>query len=68
MLSMIPKIREFASGTFRNAEIYDFSIKLYCEEAGAQDFLLIMADDNSLDPQRYWNNLGKSVKNQEMYN
>ena len=65
MLSMIP---EFASWTFRNAEIYDFSIELYCEEAGAQDFLLIMADDNSPDPQRYWNNLGKSVKNQEMYN
>lgn len=65
---MIPKIREFASWIFRNAEIHDFSIKLYYEEAGTQDFILIMADDNSLDPQRYWNNLRKSVKKQEMYN
>lgn len=55
-------IREFARWIFRNVEIYDFSIKLYCEEAGTQDFVLIMADDNRPDPQRYWNNLGKLVK------
>lgn len=65
---MIAKIREFASWIFRNAEIDNFSIKLYCEEPGTQDFILIMADDSSPDPQRCWNNLGKSVKKQEMYN
>lgn len=64
---MIAKIRVFASWIFRNAETDDFSIKLYCEEAGTHDFILIMSDDSSPDPQRCWN-LGKSVKKQEMYN
>lgn len=39
---MIPKIQELASWVFRSAEIYDFSIKLYYEETGTQDFILKM--------------------------
>lgn len=42
ILWMIPEIQELASRIFRSVEIYDFSIKLSCEETRTQDFIFKM--------------------------
>lgn len=60
---MIPEIQELASWIFRNAEIYDFSIKLCCEETGTEDLVLKMEKIS----QQLWE-ISLKKKKQEQYN